>query len=582
MNLSPDRQRQSPEAPANLVEMIYASVLEPGRYDELMAIWQSHVESLLARGAEGVARATDPEDGSEVERHFLRAFAILERLGRPAEANQSLEAMLDVNPKPAMLVNPDGRIALCNAAAREQFGASAKASVYELALEASGRANLKRALSGLGSEPVGKLLTVSRVLADRNGGAPVLALARAPRPEGEPPIALLSIADIGWSERIGAILSSVFGLTEAECEVARGITSGATSEQIAAARGRSTTTVQTQVKAILRKLDVRTQTELVRLIASLTQIDLSSRPNGGAAAILLPHTRTTLTMPGGRALSVVTLGPANGRPALFIHGMLDGYGATAGCLEELQRRGIRLIVPIRPGFGSSMPDSTAGDAPRKFAADLEAVIDHFGIDRCPVIGHMAGSVYAFAAASVLGPRISGILAVSGGVPIVSARQFAIMTPRQRIVAYTARYTPRLLPLILRSGIALLDNGGQHAFMKALYENAPLDFEIARRPDVFPVLCEGYRITVAQGHKAFEIDSQEVVRDWSEYVTASDQRVILLHGRHDPVVRINTVREYAARLDNRANLFELEDDGQLLFYARPALVLDRLAALFASS
>ncbi|KAB2957632.1 MAG: alpha/beta fold hydrolase [Rhizobiaceae bacterium] len=563
-------------APASLVEMIYASVLEPARYDDLMAIWQAHVETLLKKG-DDTAPTTVSQEGSEVERHFLRAFAILERLGRPAEANRSLEAMLDVNPRPSMLISADGRIVLCNAPAQVQFGARPGSSLYDLDLEASGRASLKMALSGLGSEPVGKLLTVCRILSGHDGAAPVLALARAPRPEGEPPLALLSIAEIGWSERIGSILQGVFGLTEAECDVTRGITAGATVDQIAATRARSIKTVRTQMKAILRKLDVRTQAELVRLVASLTQIDLSSQSYGSAPATKIAHERAALARPGGRTLGVVVLGPRDGRPVLFVHGMLDGHGATARCLDELQKRNLRLIAPVRPCFGASGPDPATGPAPLKFAADVTAVLDQFGVERCPVIGHMAGSVYAFATAAALGDRITAIVSVSGGVPIVSPRQFAIMTPRQRIVAYTAKYTPRLLPLILRSGIALLDAGGQYAFMKALYEDAPVDFAIARRPEVFPVLCDGYRLTVAQGHKAFEIDAQEVVRDWSAFVDGSRQPIALVHGRHDPVVRIETVRDFAGRYASRASLCEVEDEGQLIFYSRPEIVLDHVEA-----
>jgi pimeloyl-ACP methyl ester carboxylesterase/DNA-binding CsgD family transcriptional regulator len=565
------RDDKNPAA-AGLVEMIYASVLEPARYDELMAIRQSHVESLLKKGGEPADRSVSAE-GSEVERHFLRAFAILERLGRPAEANRSLEAMLDVNPRPSMLVSADGRIVLCNGPAHHQFGARPGSSLYDLDLEASGRVGLKLALAGLGSEPVGKLLTVCRILSGHDGGAPVLALARAPRPEGEAPLALLSIAEIGWSERIGAVLQGVFALTEAECDVARGITAGATVDQIAATRARSAKTVRTQLKSILRKLDVRTQAELVRLVASLTQIDLSSRPYGSAPTTTIPHERIALTRPGGRKLGVVVLGPQDGHPVLFVHGMLDGHGATTRCLDELQKHNLRLIAPVRPCFGASGPDPATGAAPLKFAADVAAVLDHFGVERCPIVGHMAGSIYAFATAAALGERISGIVSVSGGVPIVSPRQFAIMTPRQRIVAYTAKYAPRLLPLILRSGISLLDAGGHFAFMKALYENAPLDFAVARRPEVFPVLCDGYRLTVAQGHKAFEIDAQEVVRDWSTYVEDTPHPIVLVHGRHDPVVRIDTVRDFARRFAPRAFLREVEDEGQLLFYTRPDIVLE---------
>ena len=260
----------------------------------------------------------------------------------------------------------------------------------------------------------------------------------------------------------------------------------------------------------------------------------------------------------------------------FIHGMLDGHGVTARCEKSLKQRNIRLIAPTRPNFGGSEPDGGPKGAPDRFARDLEAILDTLGIERCPLFGHMAGSVYAFAAAVHLGERVTGILNVSGGVPILSRRQFAVMTPRQRIVAYTARYTPTLLPVILRAGIALLDSGGDHAFMKALYEATPVDYRVAIRPDVFAILSGGYRFTVRQGHGAFEIDSRQVTTDWSHYVEASTVPVTLVHGRHDPVVRIGTVRDFAARYPQRTRLVEVEDEGQLLFYARPDIVLDALA------
>jgi pimeloyl-ACP methyl ester carboxylesterase len=202
-------------------------------------------------------------------------------------------------------------------------------------------------------------------------------------------------------------------------------------------------------------------------------------------------------------------------------------------------------------------------------------MDHLGIASCPVIGHMAGAVYAFAAAARLGSRITHIVNVAGGVPIVSTTQFALMTPRQRVVAHTARFAPRLLPLILRAGIALLDSGGDRAFMKALYASAPVDFNVANHPEVFAILRDGYRFTVAQGHRAFEIDAHQVVQDWTELAESSNQQVLLLHGRCDPVVGTQTVRDFATRLGGRAELVEHATQGQLLFYADPGFVLDAI-------
>lgn len=578
MERPPVPQEDPASVPADLVERIYASALEPGRYDELMQLWHDHVEAALSSlpPSDDAVPELPNLHSQQLERHFLRAFAILEKLGRTEDDTSSIEALVEVNTQPSMLVAADGRLTAVNSAATEIFGVAAGDSFARLTLETDGMANIRAALAAMSGQPPSRLLAIARAYVPGSDANYVLALSRAQRPEGAPPVGVLTVADLTWSMRIGELLKQAFGLTDAECDIAKALVSGENPKQIAQTRNRALDTVRTQIKSVLRKVDVRSQGELIRLTAALVQFDLTGERTG-ANDLTLPAPET-LTRPGGRRLDFIVLGPPDGRPAAFIHGMLDGCGVTARCEAALRERGIRLVAPSRPHFGHSDPDGGAKGAPDRFTRDLEAILDTLGIAQCPVIGHMAGSVYAFAAAQHLGSRITGIVNVSGGVPILSRQQFAIMTPRQRIVAYTARYTPTLLPLILRAGIALLDSGGDHAFMKALYETAPVDWRVARRPDVFAILSRGYRFTTRQGHGAFEIDSRQVTMNWSPYVEATTQPVTLVHGRHDPVVRIATVRAFAARYADRVRLTEVEDEGQLLFYARPDIVLDALQQL----
>ncbi|MCO5145820.1 MAG: alpha/beta fold hydrolase [Aquamicrobium sp.] len=560
------------EETPKLIDLVYASTIDPHRYDDFMACWQVHLEEVIAGSPE--EDATDPDAAqAEIERHFNRAFAILERLGRQGAEGRSFGALVDGESRPAVLVEPSGRIIAVNGRARTLFGVSSGDKIDVLSLEAAGLSNIRKALSRIAEEPPGRLLTVTRVLSPKDGTTPIIALTRAPM-IGDRPVALLSVADIEWSERIGELLRQVFGLTPAECEIARGIIAGFPLDRLARERGRSEQTVKTQAKSVLRKLELRNQAELVRMIAGLMQMDAAPELLSPAGRIG-GDGRTTIMLGGTRLLDVSVIGPLGGRPVLFLHGMLDGHGITRAARSLLDERNIRLICPVRPNFDRSSPDGDAPGAPERFASDIEATLDHLGISSCPVIGHMAGSVYAFAAAARLGRRITHIVNIAGGVPIVSTSQFAIMTPRQRVVAHTARFAPKLLPLVLRAGIALLDSGGDRAFMKALYASAPVDFNVASHPEVFAILRNGYRFTVAQGHRAFEIDAHQVVQDWTAVVESSDQKVMLLHGCHDPVVGMQTVRNFAARLGDRAELVEHPTQGQLLFYADPGFVLDAL-------
>jgi pimeloyl-ACP methyl ester carboxylesterase len=99
------------------------------------------------------------------------------------------------------------------------------------------------------------------------------------------------------------------------------------------------------------------------------------------------------------------------------------------------------------------------------------------------------------------------------------------------------------------------------------------------PEIAALLIEGFRFTIAQGHRAFQIDSVQVVRDWSDLVAASAVPAHLVHGALDPVVRAETVRDFAADHPGRVRLTELEDTGQLVLYAAPETVIDAVDGFF---
>ncbi len=576
-----DRAGEWEADPSNLVDLVYASTLDPKRYDELMHSWKAHLDAAAgdAQGEDAGMEAL--ADADEIERHFHRAFMILERLGRPDGESPSLDALVKGEERPAMLVDRSGRIVAVNDRAFELLGVAVGGTIAELSLEASGLGNIRQALALMEDAPAGRLLTLTRIQLPRDGSTPIVALSRARSDDGTEPIALLSIADIRWSDRIGEMLKDVFGLTIAECDIARGVIAGQSAEQIAVARNRSNQTVRTQIKSLLRKLELRNQAELIRMIAALMQVDAAAEVPVSSSASQ-PKSFTAIMRDGGRLLDVMTIGPDSGRPVIFIHGMMDGRELTAEMQDMVSARGIRLICPARPNFGESAPDGPPAGASVRFADDVAAIMDHFGIESCPLMGFGAGAVYTFAAAARLGSRVTHVVNVSGGVPIIDTAQFSTMTPRQQIIARTARFAPRLLPLILRAGIALLDSGGDRAFLDALYRSASVDHAVALRPHIFRLLRNGYRFTVAQGHRAFEIDAHHVVQDWSADVDASDQPVTLVHGRHDPVVDIATVRDLVRRLDGRARLVEVEDQGQLILHSMPNVVIDVLEAALGAS
>ncbi|MCF6344700.1 MAG: alpha/beta fold hydrolase [Devosiaceae bacterium] len=407
-----------------------------------------------------------------------------------------------------------------------------------------------------------------------------LFLAKSMRfARNQPALLCLYAIGLDWDKGVEILLIDAFALSASELQIGRGLCEGKSLNDIANERNRSVHTIRTQVKSMLHKTGTSSQADLVRIMATLTAF--GRRQKFKLARILNLHEtseRIMIPLEGDRNMPVYQVGAPDGRPVLFIHGMIDGYDACKFAGKLLAKNNIKLIAPVRPSFSDSPPAYEIKTAPEEFAADLHHIMDYLEIDSAPIIGHMAGSLYAFAAASILQERILAILNISGVTPIKSFREILSMSPRQRVVAWTARFTPNLLPTILRAGISQIDRGLEVEFMNALYAKGSKDREVAQNIDVSAAIHAGYQFVIAQGHRAFEVDSHHVTRDWSSYLERVHQRVVLAHGTLDQTIKIKTVREFANLYEN-IELIEHEDAGQLVFYQKPDAIISILNTLF---
>ncbi len=574
---APTQVHNDAQLEAELIERIYNLAISPHAYDDFMDKWAGYVDQAMQELTALKREVVAEEELSmkSLSRHFDMGFRLLEELGRTAPASEEMQGVRRAGVA-SILLEPSGQIVWYNGAASRFFGLRRLSRIDDLTLWERSRTELDKLVASLAHpiDPVGRK-TVLRVFSKPADKTLFMVAERFDNGDGEPLVVLNQIVST-WHDSVGFMLSDSFGLSAAELEIAECLMEGAGAPEIATRRATSVNTVRTQIKALLAKTGVGSQTELVRVLVSL---------NGAADRIgaVRPHVRRGQTsrfrQRDGRMVPYHRFGPDKGRPFILIHGMLDGCDLTTAAVDLLHDHGLTFYVPERPFFGSAA--GTEGDietAPDRFAEDIEDLLDHLGLESVGLVAHKAGSVYAFAAAARLGNRVRVLASVAGGVPLVSNDQFAEMSARQRLVAYTARYTPKLLPFVLRAGIRQLDFGGEDKFMQALYENAPADLEAVKANEVAEIVASGYHFSIAQGHRAFEIDSYHVVRDWGGRAELSPAPVLLFHGRHDPVVSLDSVEGFATRLGKRAHMIVDDDAGQLVLYRNPELVISTLAAL----
>lgn len=132
----------------------------------------------------------------------------------------------------------------------------------------------------------------------------------------------------------------------------------------------------------------------------------------------------------GISMNVVTAGPADAPPALFVHGFPESHRTWRG-LVPLLSDSVRMIMPDLRGFGATdKPQDVADYATDTLIADLFALADALGIERFALVGHDWGGAIAWAAALRGNPRIERLAIVNSPHPLLFQRSL-IDDPAQR-------------------------------------------------------------------------------------------------------------------------------------------------------
>jgi pimeloyl-ACP methyl ester carboxylesterase len=122
----------------------------------------------------------------------------------------------------------------------------------------------------------------------------------------------------------------------------------------------------------------------------------------------------TIKTPDGRALEVFAGPPSGGWTLLWQPGTPSGPVAYPPLLAAAAERGIRVVQYARPGYARSdrKPGRTVADA----AADIVAVLDVLGVDRCVTVGWSGGGPHALAAAALAPDRVAAAATLAGVAP----------------------------------------------------------------------------------------------------------------------------------------------------------------------
>jgi len=572
--VQPQAPRLAHEEKAEIVDRLYEVALDPIGLEALVDVWEGRLGPLRGRLAEGASPIVDPE----IEAHVGRAQVFLDRLDA-TRRDGGFRAVLDDIPRSAAFLSDGGPlIVACNRAACVAFGIAEGGPITALPFDPDEvetlRGIARKVASGKG-ERVVTLRIRSAITA-----SPVIVRISPVESDAPRPLALVLSTELVWPLGFEDMVQDAFGLTVAETEIVQGITLGLPVRDIAEARGRSTETVRTQLRSILAKTETHSQSELVRVVLGL--MDLASVPVEGAVPLPDPGTMERrpfrhLRLGDGRRLEWIEFGAPDGVPVVYMH--LD-YGLIrwpAKAERSAQARGLRVIVPVRAGYGASDLHMRGTDHLLSVTLDYAAVLDHLRVRAAAVISMGADLRYGMTLAAMRPGLVTGIVGCAAQLPLQTAAQYDRMDKWQRFILANARYAPRVLPFLVHAGFSLARKVGKASFFRQVNGASPADMAAFSDPDIREAVLQGSDVTMSRKVSAHEAFARECIgseRDWSAVVHACAVPVLLLQGDQDPQTPAQTIRELMDDFPHLEVRFVV-DTGQLLFFAQWPLVLDEL-------
>ena len=562
---------------AEIVDRLYDVAVDPIRLEELLAVWEDRAAPLRFGSVDSAILFDDPD----IDAHVRRATVFLDRY----EASQKVlgdRAILETIPRAAAFLSDGGAlIAGCNRPAAIAFGIVEGGPIAALPFDPADIDTLRSVARKVAARHDAKIVTLR--IRSLTTGSPVIVRISPVDSAVKPPLALVLSTELVWPEGFAGTVQEAFGLTAAEVAIVQGVTLGLPLRDIADARGRSLDTVRTQVRSILAKTETHSQSELVRVVLGLMDVALipaqEQASHGQDASVMAAIPFQTIRAADGRRLDFIEFGAARGRAVLYMH--LD-YGLIrwpARAERAAAKRGLRIIVPVRAGYGRSDLHPKGQDHVTGVATDYAAVMDHLGLRDAVVIPQGADLRFALMLSQKRPDLVHAIVGCACQLPLRTAAQYERMDKWQRFILANARYAPKVLPFLVKAGFSLARRLGKAAFFTQVNGGSPADMATFARADVRAAILAGSDVCMSAEHLAAEAFTRECIsseRDWSALVAGARVPVRLLQGDQDPQTPVQTIRELMSDYPHLEVSF-LPDTGQLLFFAEWPRVLDEVEA-----
>lgn len=550
-----------------LIERLYDLVATPDDYDTFMLHLQEKLKGLDAGDRSAAAGL--------LTSHMKRAASLIDivtpwRREEDGELHDHIAQRLQA----AIAFDANARIVDANTAAKIVYDLAPGSGADDLPLDVGERDRLttmiRQVATGFSARnnPNNVIRFENRIT-----GRPILVRLSSYLQEGTgKSFAIMRTSDVGWPSHLGSILRDLFDVTNAEVEVIRMMVEGCKAKEIAQRRAASITTVRSQLQSIFSKTGTVDQMDCVRMIYGLAlmhDVDegalVAARIEAARETAFFPreNQRHVFKLPSGRQMSYSDFGAKNGDVVLFYHDQAFGDVWFKDAAQAAKQHGLRIISPLRPGFGLTTLYLGEASEPRDFAPDVQALLNHLGIDQVTMLTLSSGLVHGLAAAALMPSRIRAITACHPLLPVLADEDLEGTNGYNYLIPHARLHFPASLKFLCKAGFAFVMRSGPAAFGKAVMRASPRDVEWITRPDILPVMIHGRRVHRDQGYVG-NFGDLNYRGDWRPLLTDCPVPVRLVIGEHDRNVQWGSARRWSAELDH-VELHVLSDSGYMVHH-----------------
>lgn len=364
-------------------------------------------------------------------------------------------------------------------------------------------------------------------------------------------------------------LSGFFGLTAAEARVTQQLALGLTVEEAAQELGIKLSTVRTHVQRVFGKVGVSRQPDLLRAIFSSPlwlESDAPSNelPLGSAhGPMLYESAGNWLQVGSARRIAYLEMGDPDGLPVFMMHKLAGSRHLRPTDESTLEREGIRLIIPERPGNGDSEPSETRSF--RSWPADVVALADNLKIERFAVIGHSAGTPYALATAHALPERVLALSIVAGMPPFRTLEDIRDYAAEFHAALIVGKYAPLLLPSLLRVVRNAVVKNPYRYIERTLREAAAADKMVFADPTFRARYAASLLAGVAWGDLGMAREVLLLSKPWGFDLAEVKTPCVFWHGETDKLVAVAGARRLVSELPD-AELRLISQAGHYVMYS----------------